>query len=631
MTNDFDIMPPVEPGMEEQKPKKSFFSKLFNKKEQPVPNPEIEEKIDLPEEPKKDKKPGLKVEDIRAKLGLDDQVNTQHLYEKLEKNANKDVEKEAKEYDMFTEETTELEQKIDFTKDVPDKFNFEVPEHDFSEDISIPSKSTSFIEEIKEDVPVKPIKTSKIDKDLNIEEFNLPEDEFDSDIELKSQKEVNKDLSVYKKEMKEFGEATKDLILQKKRKHLENVFKLSNKEHLTSIESLLKLAKDNTKYHKFKDSVMKNKQSFIAWVNRVLEVQKETEDLLINELLKRVNNLQKDYTSQINKKVTQYQPIKEKKLNEFKQKENNLKNKTNYVEDYSKKLKDLNKKLKDEESKIKKEKESLKQKENELKVKYEHKEEKLKSFYEHKQKEFKTWSDHQNKLLKLKQDKLDKQKEKFEEEANKIKEELLEVKNDYIQIKKFYEKEYGKIKPSINKIHKEEKSIETEEKYLHHEEEEFENRRKQLEESLKQQESKLVEKINYNESLLATLAKEKSELQQIKSDIDQGGFSNYLKRELSNMPEDDYVDPEDLKLRHSTVLEPQMNSLNELYDMISECKSHLINGNFEKTKEIYKNLTKKYADLDVKDEEKKEIDIEIRELYDDIHLKLLEYEALSHL
>lgn len=654
MSNDFDILPPDEPGTIKPIKKQSIFSKIFkktkdnkvnklndlNETELNLPKPvkntnydpfenlnDNEFQDDLQETKIDNTSKSLKIEDIREKLGLSEIKSAKSLYDQLHETANKDIDKEEQEYDAnfneeqeqqettiensktnfheFEETSKEKNNESEFTQEIPDKFAFEIPEHDFSKDIDL--KNQSKVEQIDDTIvntddlkATDKINKTFLEEDFKISKFQLPKDKYDEGLLNDSKLLVEKDLSKFEKEFKTLTKDLNDLILQKKRKNLENVFILPNKKHLNSIESLLKFTKNKETYQEFKDSILTNKKTFTSWINNLLKTQKETEVTVLKELFSRINKLNEYYLIKLDNTIKKYTPIKLKQLNDLKQKENNLKNKINYVIKYSEELNKLNKTLLNEKNKAIKEKEL-----------FEKKEQDLKEFYNKKFNEFNDWSK-QQKLI------LDNKQNDFEKESTKIKEELLQVKNEYLNLKKFYENEFKKLKPSLVKLHKEEHTLDS--------------RKETISKTLEEQENKLIEKINYNESILASLAKEKQELNLIKAEIDQGGFSNYLNKKLSNIPEDDQLSLElDMQLRHTNVISPNSAEINNIYDLINTCREHLENQDFKSTKETYNQIHDMFQNLKLSKDDKQQIHTELRELYDDINLKLLEEEAMKHL
>jgi hypothetical protein len=460
---------------------------------------------------------------------------------------------------------------------------------------------------------------SKLDSKYELPMKEIPKD-IDSDprIYLQATNDVKKDLGKIEIETRDLIEDVKNILLEKKRKLLNNIYVTPNGLRLKSILTLKEFTKSKEMFQEFNEEVLKDKAAFTKWVKDVLTIQYETEKALEVELYSKVNALYDIYLQKVQDLIAKYQPVKIETLNKFKQKEFNLNNKIKYLEQFELDLKKAKADVLSLENKYKKGLETIEQKKQELL----------------KQKESIIELDKKRKVdliaeLKLKEDKftleiskekelLKKQKDNFEEEKRKIKTDILEIKDKYFALKGQVELEYSQIHPTYLQMN-EDKKI-------------FDSRKQLMEKKLKEQEDNILQKIMYNESLLAAIAKEKNELLSLKEDVDKGGFKNYLDKALANMPEDDVMNAkEDKTLTHSKTIEPGMSELDKLFDLIATCRKNLETNNYSQAKKTYNELRTFFMYASLTEEQKQDIYTQIRELYDDINIKLLEQQAIYHL
>ncbi|MGE0793543.1 MAG: hypothetical protein AB7V77_05190, partial [Candidatus Woesearchaeota archaeon] len=553
------------------------------------------------------------LDEIREKLGLNENKSTKHLFDKLEKEANLDLEKEAEEYEKnINQEEQQIEE---------DKENIDTLE--INETTNTQENLTQDIPAEKIENPAPPVKLKNKSKDnvLTLEsEFELPEfklptkENDDLQTSISAAKEAETKLSKLEKEAKELMLDVKNIILEKKRKHLKNIYVLPDKTHLKSLISLKDYTKSNSKFFVFKETILKDKVAFKKWVDNLLNIEKQTELALTKELYKKVNALYSIYEKKLNSITAKYKPITIKELNAFKQKETFLQKEIEYVKKFKielEKLKthttSLEKKYKTNLLTLEKQKEIYKQKEQERENKYKQKEQERKEFYDKKFNEFNRWMAEQKSAF-------EKEKQEYEKRENELKEKLLLSNKIAFNLKEKNEKERSKIHPEyIN---------------LKEQENEFKTRKEIIEKKLKEQEERLVQKINYNENLLTAIAKEKQNLLKLNEDIEQGGFKNYLNKELSNTITNDIPNS---KLDNQVNFKPSMDIADTIHKLIFDCRSFVENNDFLNAKSKYNEIRNAFMNAKFDSQQKNKIYVEIRELYDDININILERDAKEHI
>ena len=453
--------------------------------------------------------------------------------------------------------------------------------------------------EVKKPTPKKIIH-SQIKKEIPKKQLDLPKinEEFDEEIKIKSKADehVKKELNKIKKEAKKILDHTKDGAFGKKTKVLNNEFIIPNKVHLKTIKDLKKVISSKEKYHRFKGVIANNMQSFSVWLNRNLKQQEEREEFLKKEIYKKISNLNEDYLKKVDSVIAKYHPIKRELLNKVMKQEAQIKREYTQLKESQKKLKTWETKLTSEQEELDKRTIVLQKKEKERE-----------NFYNKKFEGFDKWMNEQK-------TKFEQEKKEYETRENRLKEELVRANRIAYELKIKNQDEKKQIHPAYLQMKKEQKQ--------------FEEKKAIIEQRLKEHETRLIEKINYNENLLTSIAKEKQKLDQIKAQVEQGGFSNYLNHKLANVPEDDYSLPnEGMK----EVVAPNMNVVNEIKDLVNACKASLDSGDLINARDTYNHLRQKFLNKKFSEAQRTDLYREIRELYDDINLKILERQALNHL
>ncbi|GIU69630.1 MAG: hypothetical protein KatS3mg002_0866 [Candidatus Woesearchaeota archaeon] len=203
------------------------------------------------------------------------------------------------------------------------------------------------------------------------------------------------------------------------------------------------------------------------------------------------------------------------------------------------------------------------------------------------------------------------------------------IEKDREQLEQFRKKLIEEHQKKMNELHT---TYERKLDELRKEREEFEERRKRalallhkadliqkekenldkLKDILAQKRQMLKEKLYEDKELKDAIEKAEAKLSEERAKLDEMIFSKYIKWKLSGADDSDSV---------AEILKNPV--VDEINNMIVECRSKVVNGNITEAKRLYNAIKRKFESSQIDDYNKSLLFNSIRELYSDINLATL--------
>lgn len=425
-----------------------------------------------------------------------------------------------------------------------------------------------------------------------------------------------------------------------------------NKTQLKRFDDLKQFGK-KSKYPAFKKDVLRNEKTFSSWVKGILKTQRETEKVLRDQLQSTVSSMISDFENHIQSVVREATPIKKEEFVNFKTAQKKLAKKQKEFEKHEKTLEKMQaaaekvhashallldklEKQKDAlaqeyknlhqtiEDKVQEHKNKLDQdfaakksafdktkSEFEthtklLKDKLEEKRKKLHAEYQAKVDQFAKWSKQEANMLKtdraLLEQEVKRRELEFESKKKRFKHFRDQTEKELHHLKKQTEIEKRRIEHEHEQVHNTIKKL-TQQKEI------FSKEKDAIEKQLKKREDAVIDATDRNEELLRVIQKKQEELQDLEHDVEDKGFETYLKARLE---------------KPSLVGDEEPTAFLNINDMIQGCRKLVEQNSFGTAKREYNKIRQAYEFMDLNSEERSMMYTKIRELYDDINLKIIE-------
>ncbi|PLW79696.1 hypothetical protein C0585_06910 [Candidatus Woesearchaeota archaeon] len=604
---------------------------IFEQKEEEIQPPSLEKPI-LPSKDEffhtdEDNKPS---EDVSKDNQNDDSAN---IGENIIDSENVFVmdDKPVMENSKENEEDHKSNQEQDSPSNSKNLFE-NVEETKQNEEINDANKETEIIEEspkiedsnkLMEDIPIpqeQTEETPKIEESTDsAEPIEAPVPE-QADLEQKPEENVENTDSV--DDLKDLVGKNSDDIekivneLEDKNKEIESL-----KETIENLKS--EKNSNNDLFEKTKEDLAKKEQDFIElendFDNKKIELEKELNELSSQKVdMESLDNKRKELEDLENKK---------KELDEANKNLEAEKNSLSIKSDLLQKNKDAYENLKRKlDNEIREREERLKELEADFSKKNE--------FAEKKIAELKTLElelEYKEKELKEKEKVVEKDRFQLSDKEISInsKEDRLNTLYDEYDQK---QKELDKKEEDLVKLIKD---AELDKETLKKDKEELSSKQKQFDENIKNQKDEI-------ESLKKDLEKRKNELDlkekelnmadnaldyamkeynEKKDDLDDDEFHKYLHDKLNELSNHD--DVMKTASKNFNVNDKYVSEIQKINNQIDSCRTLIGKKDFDSAKEIYNKIRKSYYESDLSESEKENIHNDIRDLYDEINIGML--------